>query len=82
VGKLDGGSLKSTVIYLVRHGDSPKVGNERTRGLTDKGRLDAQKVTEILKDKEIDAVISSPYKRSILTVKKLAQQIGQEVFHK
>lgn len=69
----------STVIYMVRHGDSPKIGNERTRGLTDKGHIDAQIVTGILKNKEIDAVISSPYKRSILTVEKLAHQIGQEV---
>jgi phosphohistidine phosphatase SixA len=30
------------IIYMVRHGESPKIeGNERTRGLTDKGRSDA-----------------------------------------
>lgn len=69
----------STFIYMVRHGESPKEGNERTRGLTEKGHLDAQKITSILIDEEIDAVISSPYKRSILTVDKLAQQLGQEV---
>jgi len=68
-----------TFIYMVRHGDSPKEGNERTRGLSEKGHLDAQKVTEILKDEEIDAVVSSPYIRSILTVEQLAQQIGQDV---
>lgn len=27
---------------MVRHGESPKEGNERTRGLTEKGHLDAQ----------------------------------------
>lgn len=70
----------STFIYIVRHGESPKEGNERSRGLTEKGHLDAQKTTSILIDEEIDVVISSPYKRSILTVEKLAQQIGQEVF--
>lgn len=69
----------STVVYMVRHGDSPKEGNERTRGLTEKGYLDAQRVTDILKDEKIDAVVSSPYIRSILTVEKLAQQIEQEV---
>ncbi|MGM0852755.1 MAG: histidine phosphatase family protein [Bacillota bacterium] len=69
----------NTFIYKVRHGDSPKEGNERTRGLTEKGLLDAQRVTAILKDEEIDAVISSPYLRSILTVEKAGQQIGQEV---
>ncbi len=69
----------STVIYMVRHGESPKEENERTRELTDKGYLDAQRVTDILKDEKIDVVVSSPYIRSLLTVEKIAQQIGQEV---
>jgi 2,3-bisphosphoglycerate-dependent phosphoglycerate mutase len=69
----------STVVYMVRHGESPKEGNDRTRGLTEKGYLDAQRVTDILKDEKIDAVVSSPYIRSVLTVEKIAQQIGQEV---
>ncbi|MEK5530290.1 histidine phosphatase family protein [Viridibacillus sp. FSL R5-0468] len=69
----------STFVYMVRHGESPKEGNERTRGLTEKGYLDAQRVTDIMKDEEVDAVVSSPYVRSILTVEKLAQQIGRKV---
>lgn len=69
----------STFIYMVRHGDSPKEGNERTRGLTGKGQTDARQLTAILKDEKIDVVTSSPYIRSILTVEKLAQQIGKEV---
>ncbi|WP_425453629.1 histidine phosphatase family protein [Oceanobacillus chungangensis] len=64
---------------MVRHGDSPKVGNERTRGLTDKGYMDTQQITNILKEEGINAVISSPYKRSILTVQELADQLGQRV---
>lgn len=74
-----GGNILSTVFYMVRHGESPKEGNDRTRGLTEKGYLDAQRVTDILKDEKIDTVVSSPYLRSILTVEKIAQQIGQEV---
>jgi 2,3-bisphosphoglycerate-dependent phosphoglycerate mutase len=69
----------STFVYMVRHGESPKEGNERTRGLTPKGHLDAKRVTDLLKDEKIDAVVSSPYIRSILTVEKVAEQIGQEV---
>lgn len=69
----------STFVYMVRHGESPKEGNERTRGLTEKGYLDAQRVTDILKNEEINVVFSSPYIRSILTVESLAQQIGEEV---
>lgn len=69
----------STFVYMVRHGESPKEGNDRTRGLTEKGYLDAKRVTDILKDQEIDVVVSSPYIRSILTVEQLAQQRGEEV---
>ncbi|MBM7619686.1 2,3-bisphosphoglycerate-dependent phosphoglycerate mutase [Bacillus tianshenii] len=68
-----------TFIYMVRHGDSPKHGNERTRGLSDKGKLDAKGVARLLQEEGIDAVISSPYDRSVLTVQALAEQIGQEV---
>lgn len=71
--------MMSTFDYMVRHGESPKEGNERTRGLTPKGHLDAKRVTDLLKDEKIDAVVSSPYLRSILTVEKAAEQIGQEV---
>jgi 2,3-bisphosphoglycerate-dependent phosphoglycerate mutase len=69
----------STVVYMVRHGESPKEGNERIRGLTEKGYLDAERLADFLKDEKIDAIVSSPYIRSILTVEKVAQQIGQEV---
>jgi 2,3-bisphosphoglycerate-dependent phosphoglycerate mutase len=69
----------TTMVYMVRHGESPKAGKERTRGLTSKGRLDAQRVMERLKGEEIDAVVSSPYIRSILTVEGLAELIGKEV---
>ncbi len=64
---------------MVRHGDSPKVGDERTRGLTEKGEFDVQRITDVLKGESVDAVLSSPYKRSILTVQQLAKEIGQEV---
>ncbi|TWT08238.1 histidine phosphatase family protein [Planococcus sp. CPCC 101016] len=69
----------NTFVYMVRHGESPKEGNERTRGLTEKGRIDAQQLTATLNDEEINVVISSPYIRSILTVERTAQQIGKEV---
>jgi len=64
---------------MVRHGESPKDGNERTRGLTDKGKLDAQRVSYVLIEEGIEAVISSPNDRSILTVQQLAIHLGQEV---
>ncbi|MCI0767812.1 histidine phosphatase family protein [Bacillus sp. TL12] len=70
----------NTVIYMVRHGDSPKTeGNERTRGLTEKGKIGANRVTDILQKEGIEAVVSSPYSRSILTIQRLAEHLGQEV---
>lgn len=70
----------STCIYMIRHGESPKTeGNERTRGLTEKGMSDACSVTELLKDEGIDVFISSPYQRAILTLENLAKTMGKEV---
>lgn len=69
----------NTHIYMIRHGDSPKEGPERTRGLTEKGIADAQKVTELLQKEDMDVVVSSPYLRSVLTVEGLSRHIGQSV---
>ncbi|QDP40267.1 histidine phosphatase family protein [Radiobacillus deserti] len=69
----------NTIVYMLRHGDSPIDGNERTRVLSEKGIDDSKKVTSILKNEDIDVVISSPYTRAILTVQPLAKVIGQEV---
>lgn len=70
----------NTYIYMVRHGESPKVdGNERTRGLTDKGKEDAKRITEVLKNERIDIFYSSPYSRAVLTIKDLAKAAGKEI---
>lgn len=72
----------NTHIYMIRHGDSPKEGPERTRRLTEKGIADAQKVTELLKKEDMDVVVSSPYLRSVLTVEGIGQHIGRSVIVK
>lgn len=70
----------NTYIYMVRHGESPKLeGSERTRGLTEKGSLDAHRVTDTLKAEAIDTFISSPYKRAVLTIEKAANFYEKEV---
>ncbi|PFB26415.1 histidine phosphatase family protein [Bacillus cereus] len=70
----------NTYIYMVRHGESSKLeGSERTRGLTEKGSLDAHRVTDILKTEGIDTFISSPYKRAMLTIEKSADFYEKEV---
>lgn len=70
----------NTYIYMVRHGESPKLeGDERTRGLTEKGILDAHRVTEILETEGIDTFISSPYKRVMLTIERSANYYEKEI---
>ncbi len=59
-------------IYFVRHAHSTYTKEERERPLSEKGYLDAENVTRLLKDKHIDVVISSPYKRAIQTVQGIA----------
>jgi len=77
---IEKGGLMNTYIYMVRHGESPKLeGNERTRGLTEKGNLDAQRVTEILETEGINTFISSPYKRAMLTIEKAANYHEKEI---
>ena len=66
---------------MVRHGESPKTeGTERTRGLTEKGKQDSERISKILHKEEIDLFVSSPYQRAILTIKDLATDLGKEVF--
>lgn len=70
----------NTFIYMVRHGESPKTeGYERTRGLTETGKVDAFRIADRLQDEGIDVLVSSPYNRSIFTIQELANRLGQEV---
>ena len=70
----------STYIYMVRHGESPKLeGNERMRGLTERGHMDARRVTDILKAERIDTFISSPYNRAVLTIEESANFHEKEI---
>jgi 2,3-bisphosphoglycerate-dependent phosphoglycerate mutase len=70
----------NTYIYMVRHGESSKTkGNERTRGLTEKGKFDTHRITELLKDEGVNTFISSPYSRAVLTIEELAQFSGKEI---
>jgi len=69
-----------TVIYFVRHADSPYVeGQERSRGLSERGMKDALSVRNILVDEGIDVCISSPYERAIRTIRPTADSCGMEV---
>ncbi|MGV3489072.1 MAG: histidine phosphatase family protein [Tuberibacillus sp.] len=66
-------------IYLVRHAESTYSPDEYGRGLTEKGKRDAERVTDALRPFDIDLVISSPYKRAMDTVNGIAEAKNLQV---
>lgn len=64
--------MVKTNIYLVRHAHSFYTPDEINRPLSDKGLLDAIRVTELLIKEKITHVFSSPFKRAIQTVEDVA----------
>lgn len=69
-----------TKIYFIRHAEPDYNDHDDiNRALTQKGRGDTYHVAEFLRDKDISAVISSPYIRSYDTVAYFASTIGVEV---
>lgn len=69
-----------TTIYFVRHA-KPNFSNhnDRERELTKEGVEDSKLVTKYLSDKSINVVLSSPYKRSVDTIKDFASQFGHSI---
>jgi|GEM_PF-4579473 len=63
-----------TTVYFIRHAepDKTKFDDEFNCPLTPKGQADCARVTGFLHDKAIDIVFSSPYKRTVDTVKPFA----------
>lgn len=71
-----------TSVYFVRHALSNcNDHNDMTRELTEQGLRDRKLVTDFLSDKNIDVVLSSPYKRAIDTVKEFADVNKLQIQH-
>ena len=74
-----------TTIYFVRHceparsAETSGIYTDATYPLTEKGLKDRELVTAFLRDKNIDVVLSSPYKRAVDTVAHFAAEVGCEV---
>ncbi len=69
-----------TIVYFVRHAESLYIaGEERSRGLTNRGQADAVKVKDILLHEPVDLLISSPYERAVLTIRELADHLRKEI---
>lgn len=69
-----------TTVYFVRHAE-PNYNNhdDMLRELSEKGRKDRELVTEFLADKEVDVVLSSPYKRAVDTIRDFAEKNEYEI---
>ena len=69
-----------TKVYFVRHAE-PNYNNrdDMSRELTAKGMADRELVTQFLSDKNINVVLSSPYKRAIDTVAHFADSKGLNI---
>jgi 2,3-bisphosphoglycerate-dependent phosphoglycerate mutase len=67
-------------LYFVRHAQSDHVCvDDRTRPLTKVGLADSRKVTEVLKNQKVVRFISSPYIRSVDTIKESAIENGADI---
>ncbi len=69
-----------TKIYFIRHAKPDYTNHDdHARPLTEEGREDCKKVTEFLSDKHITKAFSSPYIRSIDTIKDYTQKAGLKI---
>lgn len=69
-----------TFVYFVRHAEPDmSIKDDMTRPLSEKGLADSKKVTKSLINHGISAVYSSPYKRSVDTIRDFADSHGLEI---
>ncbi|AEI38978.1 histidine phosphatase family protein [Paenibacillus mucilaginosus] len=69
-----------TTVYFVRHADSPySAERERERGLSAAGEEAARRAALLLEDEGIGFLVSSPYRRAVLTLQPLADRLGLPV---
>ena len=69
-----------TKVYFVRHAEPVHAHeDDRTRPLTAEGLADRKIVLDTLKDKEIDVIYCSPYRRSMATIEEAAAFFEKEI---
>lgn len=71
-----------TQLYFVRHAQ-PLYRNHDDAGreLSPKGLADRELVTAFLMDKQIDVILSSPYRRAVDTVRHFADTVHMPIIH-
>ena len=69
-----------TTIYFVRHAQPDYTsGTQSTFDLSDEGKEDRFAAAAILRDIRFKAAVSSPYKRSLETIRPIAESQGLEI---
>lgn len=69
-----------THVYMVRHTESPfTLNEEETRELSEKGWSDAKRIATLLQAEQIDAFVSSSYRRAIQTIEIAARQLEKDI---
>lgn len=68
-----------TNVIFVRHAQAVYGEDDRIRPLTEEGLEDRKIVLETLKNREIDAFICSPYKRSMDTIRPTAEYFNMQI---
>lgn len=69
-----------TRVFFVRHAEPDQtVKDDRNRPLSERGTASTSFVTDILRDKGIDIAFSSPYKRSLDTIKPFTDHAGIQI---
>lgn len=70
-----------TSVYFVRHAQPDSLWeDDRTRPLTQEGKQDCRRVAAALAGIQLDYAVSSPYVRSVDTIRPCAEQHGLAVF--
>jgi len=72
-------AVETTVYYLIRHAEKDRSTSDKDPGLTKKGLKRAKNWAEIFKDKEIDLVFSTEYKRTQQTAAPIASAKNLEI---
>lgn len=70
-------------IFLVRHGKAGSrqnwKGPDRERPLSKRGRRQADGLVDLLADRDVETIVSSPFVRCVETVRPLADKLGLPV---
>jgi len=82
--KIIGKGSKKVKIYSTRHGQTDFNKKDLILGVTDiplneTGKAQAEELAELLKDRKIDVIVSSPMKRALDTAKKVSEKNGAEI---